>query len=1045
LSQSMRLNMKATYPIGFSLLCSLFLGVFAHAQLSPRLQQLRNIAFDHITSERGLPSSAVVSILEDSRGFMWFGTEGGLARYDGHSIVQFRHDEVDSTTIGGAVIAALFEDRENKTLWMGTGKGLDSYDMLTNKFSHFSPDAADEHSISSPFITAICKDHWGKLWIGTTRGLNELVTDSTGRRHFIRCFRDRGDSTSLSSNLVNAICEDDDGTLWVATASGLNRFDRPTKTFRRFYFAPLDDLLWRHNSLFSMTKDRDGLLWLGTPNGLITFDPRSFSFKFLRADSTSLYSRNRGRILKMTIDHSEIHWVATWDGGLYAVDGETGQSICYSHEPNDSRGLAGGALWCVYVDRRGSLWIGTNDAGVDKVDFQKPRFVQLTKNPNNPNSLSDNCVWEMAEDRDGIFWIGTSAGLNRYDRSEGTFTHYVHDPNDPSSISNSIIQTVLLTGDGFLWAGTAAGLNRIDRRTGRIKRFYHEPKPPHPLGDNVITGIYQDAQGRNWLATVGGLMLLNMQERRFEDMPVYGQPHQVLADKDGKTLWVGTANSGLVKFDLKSEAKEYFSHDPRDTTSISHNWILAFCEDIAEPEKFLWVTTWGGGLNKFDKAAGKFTRYTERDGLGDNQIESIVFDTKGFIWLGTMKGLSRFDPRTRTFRNYDARDGLTGGEGNEKSLLRASTGELFVGTMNGVTIFHPDSVRDNPHIPPIVLTDFKITNESVVPGAPGAPLKHTITETKELVLSYLDNMISFEFAALDYVMPEKNQYAYKMDGFDKEWIYSGNVHTATYTNLDPGEYVFRVKGSNNDGLWNEQGASLNIIVSPPYWRTWWLRLIALLTLAALLYALHRYQVSKKLELERMRVRIASDLHDDIGSTLTKIAVQSEVLQTTVDAEKIRAFSGQIGTASREIITTLSDIVWSIDACNDTVGNLLDRMRDFAAEVFTPKQIEYRLTHSGLDTEKRIPVDTRQNIYLIFKEAMNNAARHSNANNVGISLENSSDRFVMTIADDGSGIPENPKHTGHGLRNMQMRAGRIGGNVQVVSDKGTRVILTMKAL
>ena len=1039
--------MKATLPIGFFLLCVLLSGVIAHAQLPPQLQQLRNITFDHLSSEQGLPSDGVSAIVEDSRGFMWLGTGAGLCRYEGYNVVVYRHNEADSTSISGNIINYLLADIDGRTIWVGTEEGLDSYNISTDRFAHFTPKRGGPFAQSGLPIRCLSQDRRGAIWVGTGKGLNELVVDSSGQRRLIRYLNNPNDSTSLSWDWVNAVCADDDGMIWVGTSrTAISRLDPTTGIFTRFLFVPKDAPDQSMNRVYApMLKDQGGILWVATAGGVVRFDPRTPSFTPLTHNPYDLHGFGGSLVVGMCKDNTGTLWLGTRENGLHALDTEINQCVRFAHNPADPRSLCSDIVSCLYIDHRGSLWIGTVDRGISRAESAKPLCVRLRREPANPNSLSDDCVWGMVEDDQGGIWIGTSSGLDRYDRTTGSFTHFLHDPSNPRSLSHRSVQSVCKDRDGAIWAGTLEGLNRVDPLTGGLTRYYNEPSPPRSTTKNIIMGVHRDNNGTLWVGTQNGPKIVNIKKKRFDNFAYFDFSHQILGDCGGKYVWVGTERDGLLKLDAKTGVMTRFAHDPHDSTSLNNNWVLAFCEDLNEPERFLWVTTWGGGLNRLDKATGKFTRFTEREGLADNQILSIAFDGRGYIWLGTMKGLSRFDPAKESFRNYDASDGITNGEANERSLLRLRTGELCVGTPKGITIFHPDSIRDNPHVPSVVITDFKIINKSVLPGMPGSPLKHTITETKEIVLSYLDNMISFEFAALDYVMPSKNQYAYRLEGFDMDWIRSGNVRTATYTNLDPGEYVFRVKGSNNDGVWNEQGASLSIIVTPPYWRTWWFRLVTLLAFAALLYALHRYQVTKKLQLERMRVRIASDLHDDIGSTLTKIAVQSEVIQTTADGEKVRTLSGQIGTASREIITTLSDIVWSIDARNDTIGNLVDRMRDFAAGVFAPQEIDFRLTHTGLDTEKRMLVDTRQNIYLIFKEAVNNAARHSHADTVGISLENSSDRFTMTVADDGQGIPDNPMHTGHGLRNMQMRAERIGGNIQFVSDKGTKVILTMNAL
>jgi two-component sensor histidine kinase len=373
-----------------------------------------------------------------------------------------------------------------------------------------------------------------------------------------------------------------------------------------------------------------------------------------------------------------------------------------------------------------------------------------------------------------------------------------------------------------------------------------------------------------------------------------------------------------------------------------------------------------------------------------------------------------------------------------QNACKTSDGQMIFGAAIGALGFYPDRLKGNLHIPEIHLTDFKIFHESV-------KLDTTIQFIKKIELTYDQNIFSFEFASLNFTNSEKNQYAYKLEGLYDDWIYIGNERVASFTGIEPGEYVFRVKGSNNHGVWNETGTSVMLFVTPPWWATWWFRTIIIITILGIGYSVYRYRINKFREMERLRIQIASDLHDDIGSTLTKIAVHSELIQTTTEKEKVSTSSKKIGTMSREIITTLSDIVWSIDSRNDTVGDLIDRMRDFLETVFPPGSIHIDFQKKGLHFDQKVEQELRQNIYLIFKEAVNNAAKHSGADEVRISMINGDGKFKMEIADNGTGINEEEKHKGHhGIENMEMRAKRIGGDLRINKlDQGTRVTLIAK--
>ena len=377
--------------------------------------------------------------------------------------------------------------------------------------------------------------------------------------------------------------------------------------------------------------------------------------------------------------------------------------------------------------------------------------------------------------------------------------------------------------------------------------------------------------------------------------------------------------------------------------------------------------------------------------------------------------------------------------------MKRKNGQLVFGGSNGFIIFHPDSIRENKLPPRIVITDFQIFNKSVTPGE-NSPLEKSISESDKIYLNHYQDVFSFEFAVLDFTSPENNKYAYKMEGVDPDWVYTdASKRFATYTKLEPGNYIFRVKGCNNDGVWNEEGTSLSIIILPPWWATWWFRVIMFISILGIVYSIYRYRLNKVLAMERLRVQIASDLHDDIGSALTRIAVHSEVIGTTTEKSKILRSSKQIGTMSREIITTLSDVVWSIDSRNDTVGDLIDRMRDFLETVFSAGSVRIDFQTKGLHFDQKVNQTLRQNIYLIFKEAVNNAAKHSGADEIKISMINGDGKFKMEIADNGTGIGTVDKHVGHhGLENMQMRAKRIGGELRIKNlERGTSVTLVAK--
>ncbi|HEY9606736.1 MAG TPA: two-component regulator propeller domain-containing protein [Allocoleopsis sp.] len=532
-----------------------------------------------------------------------------------------------------------------------------------------------------------------------------------------------------------------------------------------------------------ISEDEFGNLWLATSSwygnsygmGLDKFTPKTGEFSHYTNEPANPKSLSENIVSYILIDNYGILWIGTGFSGINKFDTKPNRFIHYKHENTNKNSLADNHIGSIYEDKKGAIWIGTFNGGLDRFERGSQKFVHYKHESNNSNSLSSNNIWSIYEDSYGLLWVGTfDGGLNQLNNKTGSFIHYTKNSDNPYSLNDNAIVSILEDHLGNLWIGTfSGGLNKFNRKTRQFIHYKNDPNNTKSLSDNNVFSIYEDKKGN---------------------------------------LWLGTWSGGLNKFNRDTGEFTRYTHNSNNPNSLSYDRVLALYE---YPVGTLWIGTFGGGLDKFDIATETFTHYTVADGLPNNSVVGILSDDEGNLWLSTGKGLSKFNPKTEKFRNYDVSDGLQGNEFDGiKAHFRSKTGEMFFGGLNGFNAFYPDRVKDNPHIPPIVLTDFKKLNKSI-------KLDRAISETKEIKLSYKDKFIGFEFAALDYTNPQKNQYAYKLEGFDKDWIHAGNQRTATYTNLDGGTYIFRVKGSNNDGIWNETGTSIAIIISPPPWKTWW--------------------------------------------------------------------------------------------------------------------------------------------------------------------------------------------------------------------------------
>lgn len=810
------------------------------------------IIFTQLSIEEGLSQSIVECITQDNRGFMWFGTEDGLNRFDGYNITVLRHNSKDPNSLSYNEIRSLLADRSG-ILWIGTFHGgLDSYDPISRQFTHYRHDPNDSTSLSHNIVHTIYEDRSGVLWAGTSGGLNRFDAQSGS---FVRYQHDPGDPNSLGDGAIHAICEDQSGALWVGTdGGGLNKFDAPNNRFIRYTVDPNDSNTLSHNSVRSLHADQSGILWVGTNGGgLDKLDIAGERFTHYHHDPGDRHSLSHDQVYSIYEDQSGILWIGTNGGGLNKFYKETGKFIRYMNDPNDLNSIGYNEIRVIYEDRSGVIWIGTYGGGVNKFDRKRKRFNLYRPDLGNPNSLSQDIVWTIYEDAKGLLWIGThGGGLDRFDRSNGRFTHYFHDPADPSSISGNIVRVVYEDRSGTLWVGThGGGICSFDRRTERFTAYHHVPGDPGSLSHDEIRSMYEDRRGMLWIGTNGGG--LNKFDRTAGRFTTYRNDPadsnslsndfvRVIHEDARGNFWIGTQGGGLNKFDRERETFTHYRADIEDSTALNNDFIFSIHEDNSG---ILWMGTWGGGLNKFDPARGIFKSYTTADGFESDAIYGALEDDQGNLWISSNNGLSRFDPRTEAIKNYSVEDGLQSNEFNGGSFFKSKSGEMFFGGIYGFNSFYPQEITDNPYPPQIVITSFLKMNKE-------ADLPAPISELEELTLSYQDYIFAFEFAALDYAAPRKNLYAYKMEGLHGDWIYTdSSKRFATFTTLSPGRYTFRVKGSNNDGVWNAEGTSIRVIITPPFWSTWWFRGMLVLSVLSIAYALYRWRLGS--------VRMATEL------------------------------------------------------------------------------------------------------------------------------------------------------------------------------------------
>jgi len=1070
-------------------------GMTTNADLS------QNFAFEQLTIEHGLPHNTVRSILQDSQGFLWFGTLDGLARYDGYHFKIYKHDLADSTTISNNRIWVIFEDRF-KNLWIGTYNGLNKFDHHTETFIRYTQGSEESLGLGAHEVWAINEDRAGNLWVGYWSGdylpwggLYKLDR-STGK--FMPYRYDPYNPNSMSHNAIRCIVEDDAGVLWVGTETdGLNKFDPKTKTFIRYRHDPKNPHSLGDNRIWDGLKDRNGNLWFATMGaGLSKYDPGSDGFirytpdpnnakgPHQNSDMYDVYQDSKGMIwlangvlsrfdpatesfahFRFSPDQKDwdsnyhpyaIHedntgnlWVGTRGSGVFKIDLKPQRFTHYQHVPEDSNGLLQDDVRLIFEDSKGLIWIATRDQGLSRLEPQTGQFTSFKHNPPEARSLSHDVVYALCEDRQGNVWVGTQEGLNRFDPQQQNFTRYEHDPANSRSLSKGAINTIFDDHANTLWIGMAgeARFSKFDRQTETFHQYI-----PDPANEGLYYNVrfFEDRKGNLWVGATGRQYLFDRRTGQCRAVKgiwsfksaTGGAPRRLLEDQN-ETIWGWWR--GLSK--LNTNNSRFIQHYRLLEPASIQNGFDAVYNQIDEAyldnDGKIWCGT-RHGLYKFDPLQEQVTaRYYEQDGLPSNLIIKITADNAGKLWLLTGGGVSIFDenaPAGAQFTNLGPDDGVINSPSAPDAFIRTRNGEIYWGGTNGIYRFFPEVKSTNPHRPKIQLTEFWKFNQPV-------KLDSSISTIRTLRLSHDENFFSLAFAAMDFTNPKQNQYAYQLEGFDQNWIPGGNKNEASYTNVPPGEYTFRVKGSNNDGVWNEEGASVQIIITPPFWKTWWFRLAMALTVIAFLVALYNYRVSKLLEIERTRLRIARDLHDEIGSSLSSIALSSELLQDkTVVDEKGKDLLLRMGRTARQLTESVNELVWAFNPGNDRLDNLLLRMKDTAAELLSLKEITVTFDFPREKLPQAISMDFRRNLFLIYKELLHNIIKHSQATRVEISLAKRDGVLTLRVADDGVGFdPASTNGNGNGLNNMKDRAAQLGGRLKLEPQPqgGMEAVLAVK--
>lgn len=1052
--------------------------------------QQKEYNFINFSSKNGLASNTVNVIVKDKYGFMWFGTEDGLNKFDGHNFTVYRHRENDTTSIGRGAVMAMLEDKEGN-LWVGTNITLSVYNRSLNNFINY-----DFTKIG--WIRSLCADHNGNIWVGTYSGLFYFNT----KTHKINAYKvDPKDDRALNSEMILCVFEDSKSNVWVGTKVGLHLFNPKEGSFKRFLHKKENPYTISDNTVRAIAEDKFGNLWIGTSEGgLNVMNVQSQTFTHFKNNKSDKNTLSNNSIFKLLFDNTGKLWVGTEDG-LNIFDPNTGKvervKSSISGKYSAMGGFVGRSVRDIYLDNCGIYWISTLQGGVNKYDVNLAFFNHKQFNPSDENGLTAGSITSFAESPSGDIYVGTDGGgLNIFNKKTGFIKHFSLN----KSKENGEVILALEPSGNELWVGTyLAGLYAVNTTTNTVRNFAIN-KSKTDFSNIPINCLKADRQGNIWIGTNGnGIYVYHPKTGEllhFDDIlpknarqnrSINGYINAIEEDKHGK-LWFGSNGSGVAVFDPMQKTFVVLNHG---NSKLPLDRVLSiYCSKLGH----IWVGVFGGGLCLYDSKNKEFSQYSEEHLLSNGVIYKILEDEFGKLWVSTNKGISTFDPKKSIFKNYTYHNGIQQSTFNVGAGLKTSSGEMYFGGLDGFNYFYPKMLYQNKNVPPIVITDLKINNKSANP-IDNSEITDYISVAKEINLSYRQNF-SLDFVALNYTAPHESQYSYMLEGFDKEWNNVGSVTTAVYTNLDPGKYTFRLKAKSEDGSWHSPEKTIAIVVNPPFWRTYYAYFIYLTLLMTALWAIRRRGIQKlrnefaleqerlevkhliekerndaerKMELEQVKIKFLTNLSHELKTPLTLVL---NPIESLLFQEK-----------SVEKLDTLN----LINRNAKRLLNLVNQLLDFRK--IEDNELKLNLAEGDLVSFAKEIVDSfkyiseRKNIQLDFKSAFNeyhtifdkeklerillnllsNAIKFTNEEgNVYFRIDAEADNTIkLTIEDTGIGMPADMlekifdrfyqinttpnilnQGSGIGLSITQEFVKLHGGTLKVESEEGAGSVFTV---
>jgi len=985
---------SSSYKIVFAIACILIFCRTSFCEGKPI--QFENLRFGSDPSR-----NSITCIMQDKEGFIWFGTKFGLIKYQGSSSRTFFFDNKNPFSIGGNFIRDIQEDK-NGNLWIATSdNGISKYIKKTGKFEHLN---LQTHFVDRPNINQVWaiqiirKENTEVFLFGTAEGLVRYDVSKNTFKLFDT------NNSPLPDNFITDLYFDSNQRIWIGTNNGIIIYDEQENEFNtRTILSSIKEFIWR------IREDTDKNIWLGTrAKGLFKVDK---NLKDIEVVNKKNHSLTDNRVLDVFIPTgTDQIFIGTWEGGLNVYNTKTKKMDALSLRD----GLSSTSIISFFRDRSGIIWIGTEAGGVNYIypNIRKFQSIQIA-----PSATMD---FLRVDDK---IWIATTTDILIKSDSSNVLIPFNRLYPDVK-LSDNNIQALAKNRNGEVFIGTFWGglnvLNLKDKKTTQL------------LPNTKVTDVLIDSRENIWAATLSNgvfefspsLKLIDHFTK--ENKSLTTNRVTVLFESRDKSLWIGTNGGGVSIVSSKTKNTTKLNVE---NNLLSNNFITSFYEDS---NGIIWMSTNGGGIVKYDPNKNISYSLTELDGLAGNNAEGIIASDDSSLWISTTNGLSKFNTSSKTFLNYFKEDGLLDNEFIFGAVFKENN-TIYFGNRNGFSFFYPEQIENNNYIPPVYITSINVVAKHSYSNV-------DISDLKSIILNYTQNAFTIKFVGLNYIFPSRNKYMYMLEGLDEHFSIENTTNEATYTNLDPGTYKFLVKASNNDGVWNPIPAALNITITAPFWKTVWFKILVGVFILSIIGFLIWFKISHLLQIERLRLKIARDLHDEIGSTLTKLSMNAGLLEYEKEEEKIITRSKRLQSISREVIGMMSDTVWSIDTRNDHLEDLVDRMRNHVANLRIDTNIEFIFNSDISDKNEKLSIQKKKNILLIFKETLNNSIKYSKSNIIEISISGSHSKITLLIKDNGIGVAEDDFKKGNGFRYMQMRAKEINAELQFKTKNGFEIKL-----